>query len=164
MRQLLSLAALAALLIPTGIAQVRTEKRHSLKAEEASIVKNANANSPKPHSLTYANYELTTNVVIPAGQYVDVESSLDYSAATSVAVTVRSSSGNASNLSLVAYWSVPEALYWNVVDVAEGTDFYYSNVGGARFNVYGNQFMLRLMNTGTAGVVLSQVLVFVQKM
>jgi hypothetical protein len=59
-----------------------------------------------------------------------------------------------------AYWTVPQALYWNVADVVRGGTFAYTNVGGAVFNTYGSQLRLRLTNTGNATMYLSQVVIF----
>jgi hypothetical protein len=43
-----------------------------------------------------------------------------------------------------------------------GESLAYTNVGGAIFKTYGNQFRLRLTNTGSSTMYLTQVVVFMR--
>ena len=116
--------------------------------------------SPSPQQYTYSGWEFWTNVLIPAGGSLNLDSQIDFSSSDSVRVTVRSEGDPLSGLVLSAYWAVPQLPSFNSAEVATGDKFYYTNVGGATFNTYGSQFRLRITNTGNTPVNLSQVLLF----
>jgi hypothetical protein len=118
---------------------------------------------PRTLSSSYASslWEYWVNLTIPAGSSLDLDSDLDFSYSDNVRVTIRSSdSGDLSDVVLDAYWTVPQAPFFNLADVVKGDTFYYRNVGGATFNTYGSRFRLRIINNGATAVTLRQVLMF----
>lgn len=109
---------------------------------------------------TSAKYEYYSNVVIPAGQTVNLDSSLDYSSSDTIRVTVRSTNTDLPALLGTSYFTVPNANEYLTQEAFLGSDFFYSNSGGATFQVCGPQFRLALRNTGTATMTLSSVLIY----
>lgn len=111
--------------------------------------------------------EIYVNVVIPAGKTVSFDSTLDYSSASTVAVTVLcnicttavTALGN-SGLVLQARWTVPDAASYGTAENKAASAFPYSDSGGALFNVYGTQFRLALQNKGNQTIALQQVTIF----
>lgn len=111
------------------------------------------------------NYEIFKDLVVAAGKSLSLDSKLDYSSATAVAVSVYcdacgSAATALTNLLLHAYWSVPEATYYAPADAVFGSAFPYWDAGGAMFTVYGSQFRLLLQNKGEKDLKLSQVVLF----
>jgi hypothetical protein len=109
---------------------------------------------------TTAKYEYYTNVVIAAGQTVNLDSALDYSSSDTVRVTVRSANNDLLALLGTAYFTVPNVTEFLTQEAFLGSDFFYSNSGGATFQVCGPQFRLALRNNGTTTMTLSSVLVY----
>ena len=109
---------------------------------------------------TSAKYEYSTNVIIPAGQTVNLDSALDYSSSDTIRVTVRSMNTDLLALLGTAYFTVPNATEFVTQEAFLGSDFFYSNSGGATFQVCGPQFRLALRNTGTTTMTLSSVLIY----
>jgi hypothetical protein len=140
-----------------------TEK--SAEAYDLAVRPSAKANGNATD--TSAISEVFENVVIAAGKTVSLSSALDYSPASTVAVTVlciicssaATSLGN-SGLVLQARWTVPDAQSFVTAESKAATAFTYSDSGGAVFNVYGPQFRLALQNKGTQTIALQQVTIF----
>jgi len=65
-------------------------------------------------------------------------------------VSIRSYNPDLRDIVMDAYWAVPQAEFYNVAEVVSGDTFPYRNVDGATFTTYGNQFRLRVTNTGTS--------------
>jgi hypothetical protein len=133
----------------TGASTARADQRSSL----------AGARAPAA-SYSSAIWEYWVNLTIPAGSWLDLDSVMDFSHAGNVRVSVRCLDASLGNVVLAAYWTVPQAPFFNVADVVEGNTFYYRNVGGTTFNAYGSRFRLRIINNGVTGITLSQVLLF----
>jgi hypothetical protein len=111
--------------------------------------------------------EVFQNVVIQAGKNVAIDSTLDYSSASTVAVTVQcttctSAAASLGSLGLVlqARWLVLNADSFVATESKAGTAFAYWDAGGAVFNVYGSQFRLVLQNKGSYAITLQQVTTF----
>ena len=124
----------------------------------------------RPSGIAAANTgisEVFGNVVVAAGKTVSLDSTLDYSSANTVAVTVlciicssaQTSLGN-SGLVLQARWTVPDAGSYVTAENKAATAFPYSDSGGAVFNVYGPQFRLAFQNKGTQTIAVQQVTIF----
>ena len=128
----------------------------------APTASNAGTNATNTGSVpaTSAKYEYYTNVVIPAGQTVNLDSSLDYSSSDTIRVTVRSTNTDLLALLGTSYFAVPNATEFVTQEAFLGSDFFYSNSGGATFQVCGPQFRLTLGNTGTTTMTLSSVLIY----
>ena len=146
MRHFLALTTFAALVAQSGFAD-----------DSASAAK---TKSPISAAVTYANWEYYSNLVIAPGQSINLDSGIDYSSSEAVAVTARSADSDIANLSMQAYWTLSGANYFNSAEVVNGSTFPYGNVGGAKFNVFGNVFRLTLVNNGAAPMRLVQVTVF----
>lgn len=118
-------------------------------------VTNTNANA-----LTQSKWDYFTSVTIPAGQTVNLDSTLDYSSSDTVRVTLRSATTDLANLLGTAYFTVPNATEFVTQEVFVGTDFFYSNSRGVTFQVAGPQFRLALRNTGSTTMTLTSVLIY----
>lgn len=159
--------ALSVALLATAV-RAQTEKRadDSAATTKTPGLKPSSAKatprlvSPSPQQDTYSSWEFWTNVIIPPGGSVNFDSQMDYSSSDTVRVTFRSENDSLTFMVASAYWSVPQLPLFNSAETVTGDTFYYSNVGGASFQCYGNQFRLRITNNGSAPVTLSQVLMF----
>jgi hypothetical protein len=110
------------------------------------------------------NSEVFRNVVIAAGTTVSLDSTLDYSSASTVAITVQcitcttaSTALGALSLTLQARWLVPNADFYVATENKSATAFLYWDAGGALFNVYGSLFRLSLQNKGSQTISIQQV-------
>ncbi|SRR5258708_4924578 len=150
-------AALTTLLVPAGFAQ-----RQSRKTGEnvSHATKRSASKSAKPRDMPNGSFEVFSNVTIGPGQSAALDSGLDYSNVDLVRVSVRSANTDLGSVQFEAYWSVPDAEFYDVTQAADGSTFVYGNAGGAQFLVYGNQFRLVLTNTGSSTVNLLQVMLF----
>ena len=113
-----------------------------------------------------ANAEVFSGILIAAGKSVSLDSTLDYSAVSTVAVTVQciicnsaNNSLGSSGLVLQAAWMVPGSTFVAPESKA-ATAFPYWDSGGALFNVYGPQFRLILQNQGNQSIAVQQVTIF----
>jgi hypothetical protein len=111
--------------------------------------------------------EVFSDVIIAAGKSVNIDSTMDYSSANTVAVAVlciicgtATTSLGSSGLVLQARWTVPDADSYVTPENKAATAFLYSDAGGAVFNVYGPQFRLTLQNKGTQSIAIQQVTIF----
>ena len=130
-------------------------------ADTSVAVKPAAASSTTPTTpLTSAKWDYFTSVTIPAGQTVNLESTIDFSSSDIVRVTVRSAGTDLLNLLGTAYFTVPNATEFVTQEVMLGSDFFYSNSGGAGFQVCGPQFRLALRNLGSTTLTLTSVLIY----
>jgi hypothetical protein len=141
-------------------------------ATERSAEAYAVALPPRPAATAAAaaatgNSEVFQNIVIAAGRNATINSTLDYSSANTVAVTVlcaicttAATSLGTSGLVLQASWLVPNASSYAVAENKAATTFPYWDAGAALFNTYGSQFRLILQNTGTQTVAIQQVTLF----
>jgi hypothetical protein len=112
-----------------------------------------------------ANSEVFLEVVIPVGKNVVIQSALDYSSSSSVAVAVLCTACTTPTTSLSALGLVLEARWQPLnasTDIAtqNASTFTYLDAGGAVFNVYAEQFNLELQNKGTATITIDQVTIF----
>ena len=96
-----------------------------------------------------------------------LDSTMDYSAVGSVAVTVQcticttaATSLATGGLVLQAWWLVPPADSYVVTENKAATAFSYWDAGGAIFNVYGPQFRLILQNKGKQTIGIQQITIF----
>jgi hypothetical protein len=107
------------------------------------------------------------DLVIAAGKSVFVDSSLDYSAAGVVAVTLQcgvctsaTTSLGASGLVIQARWIVPDAATYVATETKTAAGFPYWDAGGVLFNVYGTGLRISLQNKGSQTVAIQQMTVF----
>ena len=111
------------------------------------------------------NSEVYQDVVIPAGKNVILQSALDYSSSSTVAVAVRCTACTTKTTSLSALGLILEARWLALTassDLAtqSTSNFAYFDAGGAIFNVYAEQFNLELQNRGSTTITLDQVTIF----
>lgn len=118
------------------------------------------AAAASPRAAGASDWELWRNLTIGPGQSITLHSDMDFSTAGTARISMRSRNNDLPDVRLDAYWSVPQAEFFNVAEVASGSDFPYRNVGGATFTTYGSQFRLRVTNTGSTNIFLSQVIIF----
>ena len=173
MHRFFAAVTVAALLAASGFAQ---SKKLPAPDASASLKSNPNAASTakeKPRTATATprlssiNYEIYTNVSVPAGGYWKVDSHLDFSSCDTIRVTVLSNNNDLTNntstqsgLALAAMWSVPESNYWvNGEVIFANESFTFPNGGGALFNTYGNELELQLWNLNTTAMSLPQVMI-----
>jgi cytoskeletal protein RodZ len=172
----IGIAALFMLIASLSRAQDRPESRSAQEHPSVAVEKSAErsdlavATPAKPATSSTASTtssEVFSNIVIAAGQTNTINSTLDYSAASTVAVTVEcticttaATSLTASGLVLQAGWTVPGAVSYVVAETKPATAFSYTDAGGALFNVYGTQFRLMLQNKGTQNIAIQQVTLF----
>lgn len=112
-----------------------------------------------------ATSEVFRNVIVPADKSVSFDSKIDFSAASQVFVTLRCTTCNAASNSMAsivvqAFWSVPDAEHYAVVETRTGSTFPYWDSGGAAFQVFGPLFRLTLQNRSNQNVIIQQVTVF----
>ena len=116
-------------------------------------------------STAATNSEVFQDVIIPAGKNVVLQSSLDYSSASTVAVAILCTACTSSTASTTALGLVLEAR-WQALNASSdiatqnANIFAYTDAGGAVFNVFAEQFNLELQNKGTATITLDQVTIF----
>jgi hypothetical protein len=129
--------------------------------------RNASARTEGEDSSADYSAEVYQDVMVPAGKSVPITSTIDFSGAASVAVTIRcsvcgTSAGSLANAGLVlqALWAVTTSDYFVATENKSATAFPYWDNGGAIFSVYGGQFRLNLQNKGSQNIVLQQVTVF----
>ncbi|SPE43126.1 conserved exported hypothetical protein [Candidatus Sulfopaludibacter sp. SbA3] len=128
------------------------------------VIKDSDASAPTAPS---GNSEVFQNIVIQAGTTYSIDSQMDYSSASTVAVGVQcsvcttvDSSLGASGLILIPRWLVANTDIFTVAENKAATTFPYWDAGGAVFDVYGPQFRLTLQNTGSAAIKIQQVTIF----
>lgn len=161
----IAIALCIVMLVPAGWAQTAKAADNSQAAAKPEGLKPAPSKvGPRLSSspqISSSSWEYWTNVSIPAGGAVNLDSQLDFSTADTVRVTIRSANGDLSGLTCAAYWTVPQLQDYNAADVVTGDSFYFANVGGVTFVTYGNQFRLRLVNNGTTTINLTNVLLYI---
>jgi hypothetical protein len=118
---------------------------------------------------TPATSEVLRDVVIGAGKTITFDSSMDYSSATAVAVTVLCAACSTNDTSLAtlglvlqARWMVPNAESFVATEFRAATAFPYWDAGGVMFSVFGSQFRLSMQNKGTQAITLKQVTLFIR--
>ena len=135
--------------------------------DPADIAVTAVAKTGGTASANTATSEVFENVIVAAGKTVSLDSTLDYSAGSTVAITVLcnicttalTALANA-GLVLQARWTVPNAASYGTAESKAASTFPYTDSGGAIFNVYGPQFRLSLQNKGIQTIALQQVTIF----
>jgi hypothetical protein len=121
-KRVLVAAALVALLVPAGFAQKQSRiiaENRSHAAKTASG-KTATGKTAKPRDMPNGSSEVFTDVTIGPGQSVALDSGLDYSNADMVRVSIRSTTPDLANLQVEAYWSAPDADYYNATEGSTG--------------------------------------------
>ena len=156
-------AVLALCSLRSSVAQDRVATDRSAESYAGAV----SARPAATASTATGNSEVFQNIVIAAGKSVSINSTLNYSAATTVAVTVQciictslATSLTSSGLVLQASWLVPNAGSFAVAENKFATTFPYWDAGAALFNTYGSQFQLILQNTGSGTIAIQQVTLF----
>jgi hypothetical protein len=153
---------------PGAGAGKQQEKAATEKSGDASLAKKATSKSvPTGLVAVNANSEVFENVTIAAGQTYSMDSTLDYTSAATVAVTLEcvacttaATSLGTSGLALQARWAVPSAEYFVTAESKAATAFSYWDAGSVLFNVYGSEFRLILQNKGSASLTIDQITFF----
>ena len=148
-------AALVILLVPAAFSQTHKPKP---VAGARYAAKQATGQAAQPGGVSGS--EIFTDVVIGPGQSVVLDSGIDYSDKDAVRISIQSAASDLAGLQLQAYWSVPMASLYNLTDVVDGSTFVCAYAGGAQFMVYGSQFRLVLVNSGSSTINLMQTMLF----
>jgi hypothetical protein len=145
------------------LAQGRIATERSAETYAAAVSTKATANT----TTATGNSEVFQNILIAAGKTYPITSTLDYTTASTVAITVECSicttaatSLGSSGLILQAAWAVPNAVGYVVAENKAATAFAYTDAGSALFNVYGSEFRLILQNSGTQTISIQQITFF----
>lgn len=147
-----------------GIAKNRSTVSEKSTGSNAYVFKMRSRPSDST-ATTPLNSEVYLDVVIPAGKNVLIQSSLDYSSSSTVAVAVLCNACVSQTNSLGKMGLVLEARWLPLnasVDIAteNASAFAYLDAGGAVFNVFAEQFDLEIQNKGTTAITLDQVTIF----
>ncbi len=161
----ITLVLIASSLAALSLAQDRPVAEKS--AQTADLVTAPTPTLSRKDAVNTGTSEVFQNLVIAAGKSMALDSSLDYSSAATVAISVlciictsgTTSLGN-SGLVLQAAWTVPDAGSYVTTENKTATAFPYTDAGGAVFNIYGPQFRLVLQNKGAQTIALQQVTIF----
>jgi hypothetical protein len=148
------------LCFPTAFGQSPRTADNAASAEKLADRSKVRANAAPSPKLSSSSWDVWYNLVIAPGEVFILDSKLDFSQSDTVRVTVRSANSDMPSLRLSAFWTVPEAQMFGNSEVVTGDHFFYTNSGGAVFNVYGTQFRLELANTGSSAMTLTQVTIF----
>jgi hypothetical protein len=145
---------------------VQQPKTATSRSGDASLAKMAAASTSSPTAVN-SNSEVFQNIVVTAGASYPIDSTLDYTSAATVAITLECQACDsakaalgASGLTLEARWSVPGATLLVAAESVPATNFFYWDAGSALFDVYGSQFRLVLQNKGTASITIDQIVLF----
>jgi hypothetical protein len=135
------------------------------RAAEPSSTSNKSAKKARAADSTVpaSPWEVFKNFAVEPGKTYSLDSTLDFTSANAVAVTLRTSNNSAADLStltLYGYWSVPDADHYNPAENRLGADFLYANAGGAIFQVHGSQFRLVLRNDSDHVLVIQELIIF----
>lgn len=146
---------------------VQQPKTATSRSGDASLAKKMAAASTSSPTAVNSNSEVFQNIVVTAGASYPIDSTLDYTSAATVAITLECEACDsakaalgASGLTLEARWSVPGATLLVAAESVPATNFFYWDAGSALFDVYGSQFRLVLQNKGTASITIDQIVLF----
>ncbi|MGA2113198.1 MAG: hypothetical protein ABSH56_00435 [Bryobacteraceae bacterium] len=153
---------------PGAGAGIQQEKAATEKSGEASLTKKTPSKAVSTGLVAVnANSEVFEDITIAAGQTYSMDSTLDYTSAATVAVTMEcvacttaATSLGSSGLVLQARWAVPGAEFFVTAESKAATAFSYWDAGSVLFNVYGTQFRLVLQNKGSASITIDQITLF----
>jgi len=112
---------------------------------------------------TEGKWEVFKDITVDAGKSVVLDSRIDFSSLDKVAVAIRSASDSLSdleNLTVQAFWSVPDADYFSAAEIKFGRTFPFTNSGSVLFGVYGSEFRLILRNEGALSLKIGQLFIF----
>lgn len=113
------------------------------------------------------NADVFRNVVLAGGKSLLLESSLDFTNASAVAVTIvcttctsNATSLASAGLTLQARWVIPNAELVVPTETKNAVSFPFYDAGNASFVVFGSQFRMMLQNRGTQGILIQQITFF----
>lgn len=143
--------------------QVVATEKSTAKSELPDRVRRKAADTPVS---PITNADVFEGIIIQPGKTISLDSTLDYSTATSVAVGIQcivcdslSESLGTSGLVLLARWAVPNAELYVTTENKATTLFPYWDAGGVIFNVYGSMFRLSLQNNGSEPIAIEQIII-----
>ena len=146
-----------------GRQSAATEKSITRSDSPAKVSRKASDNS----IVNTGNSDVFEGIFIDAGKTINLDSTLDYSSATTVAIGIQcivcdssATSLGTSGLVLLARWAVPNAEMYVTTENKTSTLFPYWDAGGVIFNVYGSSFRLSLQNKGSQPISIEQIIVF----
>jgi hypothetical protein len=110
-------------------------------------------------------WEVYKTISIAAGSLVYLDSQIDFSKSSQIAVSARCTAGvsaatSMDNLDFQAFWAVSGTTLFGVVEHLAGSKFAYWDAGGGTFQVYGSQLRLAILNNGSSSITLDQVVIF----
>ena len=151
----IGVAALVACLGIPGLAQ---EGRRGPAVAGLTAVRPAATLKP---AVSTANWEVYKNLTIAAGQYVTIQSAIDFTGSDRVAVSYVNPNGqDLTGLGIEASWAVSGSDFWASTDRDSGGNFAFSNSGGSIFPVFGSQLRLLIVNNSGATITIQQVMLY----
>ena len=118
----------------------------------------------KPAATTLSSvtvYEAFTGLVIPGGQNLNLTSAQDWTGADHVSIAIECpGSTNLKNIALVVYWAIPIVNFYTLTDIIEGSNFLFTNQGGAVVPTYGNQLQVTVVNQGSNTIACDQLTIY----
>ncbi len=170
----MKLARLSALIgisvLPSLVAQEHKEPLHkpaphfdaaSAKRPARSMqVKRDDDSGSNVESLS--NFEVFTGLTIAPGQTLTLLGSLDWTGASTASIAIECpASTSLQDTAILVYWQMPS--FTNTYTATSGllgSDFLFSNMGGAVVSVFGNFFGLQVTNAGSSPVACDQLTVY----
>jgi hypothetical protein len=145
--------------------RIATQKSADVYDLRTEVTRKSADETPTPSTIS----DVFRNLAIEPGRTISLDSTLDYSPAVTVAITIQcvvcnsaTASLGASGLVLVARWLAPNAELFVATENKSTIGFPYWDAGGAIFNVYGSQFRLTLQNTGAETIKIQQLTMFLR--
>ena len=132
-----------------------------IRHEDLAQSKTAQASKATPRAAqSVSNWQVWSEVTIPAGQTVNFDSSINFGSSEDVRITIRAQSGSdMKDMLFYPYWSNPDAQFWNISQLIKGSEFTFANAGGFVSQTFGSQFRLAVFNNGSAAITLRELVI-----
>jgi hypothetical protein len=151
----LCVATLAVCLAIPGLAQ---GERHRPAVASAKTARPAATLKP---AVSTVNWEVYKNLTIAPGQFVTIESAVDFTGSDRAAVSYVNPNGDdLGGLGIEASWAVSGSDFWASTDKDSGGNFAFTNSGGSLFPVFGTDLRLVITNGGKSTVSIQQVTIY----
>jgi hypothetical protein len=112
-------------------------------------------------AVSTANWEVYRNLTIAPGQYILIESAIDFTGSDRAAVSYVNPNGvDLTGLGIEVSWAVSGSDFWATTDRDNGGNFAFTNSGGSLFPVFGTDLRLLIANNGRTAVTIQQVMIY----
>ena len=156
--------------LPSLVAQERKEPlhqaapqfdiAHSQRPAKSMQVKREDTTGANTDSLSV--FQIFGPLTIAPGQTINLFSTADWTGASSVAIAIECpASTSLVNSAISVYWQLPAFTNtYTFTSAVLGSDFLFTNVGGAVVPVFGTVLGLQVTNAGSAPVVCDQLTIY----